>query len=319
MILDIDSYTRARDFLLAEARPLERALFCFHFGCTSPVEARNALNAYQNRDGGFGRGLEPDIRLPASSAIATAVAFRHLRQLGVTADDRMVQAAVRWTQQAFDRRLNRWPFTPAAVDMWPHAPWWTWRQPGAPGFAINPGAELVAHLWHYEELADAAFLARVTDETEAMIDTLPERPEMHDLLCVLCLAETPAVPSVLRSNAADRARRAGLAIVTRDPAQWTGYAVKPLLLAPYADSLLASLLQEALESNLDFEIGRQGSDGAWAPNWDWAGTYPEHWPEAALEWKGVLTLENLLSFRSYGRFPSVDHEAPTPASARSGE
>lgn len=318
MILATNSYARARDFLLEEARPLERAFFCFHFDCTCPVEARGALAAYQNRDGGFGRGLEPDIRLPASSAVVTAVGFRHLRQLGVTADDPMVQGAVRWTQQAFDCNLNRWPAAPAAVDIWPHAPWWTWRQPGAPGFMINPGAELVAHLWHYEELADAAFLAQVTDKAAAMIDTLPENPEMHDLLCVLCLAETPSVPSVLRTQAANRVRRAGLAVAQREPAQWTGFAATPLLLAPRADSLLAPLLRGAVDTNLDCEIGRQGPDGAWAAHWDWAGTYPDHWPEAALEWKGVLTLENLLTFRSYGRLPFVNHEASASAYARSG-
>ena len=38
---------------------------------------------FQNDDGGFGRALEPDFRLPASSAIATAVGFQYLREAGV--------------------------------------------------------------------------------------------------------------------------------------------------------------------------------------------------------------------------------------------
>lgn len=313
MMLTAESYDRAREFLRQQARPLERALYCYHFGCAYPVDAREALAEYQNRDGGFGRALEPDIRVPASSAIATTVGFHYLREFGVTAADPLVPAAVRWTQDAFDPKLERWLPVPAAVDLWPHAPWWSWREPGAPGFALNPGIELVAHLWHYAEAADAAFLARVTDAAEAFVDTLPQKLEMHDLLCLVRLAETPSVPAVLRNKAADQARRSGPAVVARDPQAWSGYAAKPLLLAPRADSLLAPLLRDAIDANLDYEIKRQGADGAWAPNWDWQGRYPDRWPEAELEWKSVLTLQVLLSLRSYGRLPAVSHDASAPA------
>ncbi len=235
-----------------------------------------------------------------------------MREIGVLADDRLVRAAVRWVQGAFDRSLGRWPAVPRAVNNWPHAPWWTWDAGANAGFALNPGAELVAHLWHYNAVADADFLADVTDRLEQMLDALPAAVEMHDLLCLIHLAETPAVPAVLRNKAADHVRQAGPAIVARDPAAWAGYAVKPLLLAPRADSLLAPLIADAVAANLDYEIGRQGPDGAWGPNWNWGGTFPTAWQEAEHEWKSVLTLRTLLSLRSYGRLPPIGHEAVAP-------
>jgi hypothetical protein len=293
------AYSRAREFLLTQARPLERALFRFHFENAPAAEARRALAAFQNQDGGFGRALEPDCRLPDSSALATSVAFQHLRAIGVSARDPMVQAAVQWTQAAFDRALRRWLLVPAAVNNWPHAPWWTWQGPGKPGFTANPGVEFVAHLWRYREAADAEFLSEITALAEQLIETLPAQPEMHDLLCLIDLAETPSVPAALRNLTAERVRRAGPTIVARDPAAWTGYGVKPLLLAPRADSLLTPLLGQAVAANLDFEIGRQGANGAWAPNWTWGGQYPNDWPQAEAEWKGVLTLQTLLTLHSY--------------------
>jgi hypothetical protein len=211
----------------------------------------------------------------------------------------MVQAAVQWTQAAFDRALRRWLLVPAAVNNWPHAPWWTWQGPGKPGFTANPGVEFVAHLWRYREAADAEFLSEITALAEQLIETLPAQPEMHDLLCLIDLAETPSVPAALRNLTAERVRRAGPTIVARDPAAWTGYGVKPLLLAPRADSLLTPLLGQAVAANLDFEIGRQGANGAWAPNWTWGGQYPNDWPQAEAEWKGVLTLQTLLTLHSY--------------------
>jgi hypothetical protein len=316
MILTPESFTRAREFLRQHARPLERARYCRHFGCTPVVDARAALAAFQNPDGGFGRALEPDFRLPASSAIATSVAFQHLRELGIPASDPMVSAAVRWTQAAFDPSLERWPAVPPAVNDWPHAPWWTWSGPGERGFAANPGVELVAHLWHYNEVADPAFLAAVTEHVERLVAVWPAMPEMHDLFCLLRLVETPAAPAALRNQAADRVRATAGAVVTRDPQAWSSYSVKPLLMAPRADSLLAPLLDDCLGPNLDYEIEHQGADGAWAPNWHWFGLSPEHWPEAEQEWKGVLTLQMLLTLRSYGRLPPVEHEAVSPTYAQ---
>src|SRR5512146_145776 len=103
MMLNPDALTHAREFLRKQGRPLEQARYCFHFGCTPAVDARTALARYQNKDGGFGRALEPDFRLPASSATATAVGFAHMREIGVLVGDRLAQTAVRWTQTAFDR------------------------------------------------------------------------------------------------------------------------------------------------------------------------------------------------------------------------
>jgi hypothetical protein len=117
------------------------------------------------------------------------------------------------------------------------------------------------------------------------------------------------VPANLRNQAANYVRRAGPAIVDRNPAAWMGYGIKPLMLAPRANSLLAPLLRETAEVNLEFEINRQDIAGAWAPNWNWSGLFAEDWPKAEQEWKGILTLQTLLTLRSYGCLSAVEHEA----------
>jgi len=319
MMLTPASHSGARQFLLQSARPLERALYRFHFENAPASEVRHALAAFQNPDGGFGRALEPDFRLPASSAIATVTAFRHLRAAGIPARDPLVATAVRWTQAAFDRALDRWPPVPPEVNDWPHAPWWAWSEPGQPGFRANPGIEFVAHLWRYREAVDPTFLSEITARAEALLARLPAQPEMHDLLCVIELAETPSVPALLRNQAANCVRKTGPAIVARDSQAWSGYGVKPLLLAPRADSLLARPLNDVIAANLQFEMDRQGADGSWAPNWSWCGLFPGDWPQAEREWKGALTLQSLLTFRSYGHLPAVADEAVGRAHALAGD
>ena len=72
------AFERASRFLLEQARPLERALFRQRFEGAGAEGALVALSAFQNEDGGFGRALEPDLRSPSSSALATAIGLQTL-------------------------------------------------------------------------------------------------------------------------------------------------------------------------------------------------------------------------------------------------
>ena len=61
-ILTAAAFQRARAFVMEQGRDLDRALLDFHFGDGTPESVLAALAAYQNDDGGFGHGLEPDLR-----------------------------------------------------------------------------------------------------------------------------------------------------------------------------------------------------------------------------------------------------------------
>ncbi len=54
MMLSPEAFTHAREYLRTQGRHLDQAIYCFHFGCTTPIDARVALGAFQNPDGGFG-------------------------------------------------------------------------------------------------------------------------------------------------------------------------------------------------------------------------------------------------------------------------
>lgn len=81
----------AAEWLQRHGRPLDRALFANVFQRGSAEAVLHELAAYQNPDGGFGHGLEADIRTPASTVIATTQAFELLRRLNTPADRPLVQ------------------------------------------------------------------------------------------------------------------------------------------------------------------------------------------------------------------------------------
>ena len=104
--LGSEAFDRVRQFLKTRARPLERALF-EHLFEAAPAESVIAeLAHYQNKDGGFGRALEPDLRTPSSSALATGIGLGTLKELGCSADHPMVRQAVSYLLATFDHQTK---------------------------------------------------------------------------------------------------------------------------------------------------------------------------------------------------------------------
>ena len=67
--------------------------------------------------------------------------------------------------------------------------------------------------------------------------------------------------------------------------------------------------------NLDFEIGQQGEDGSWSPNFSWDDQDPEAWQTAKKEWQSRITVDTLKTLKDFGR---IEQEVETNA-AKSNE
>ena len=77
------NYELARNFVYRNARPLDMARWKYMFENGSKEDVLNALIAYQNEDGGFGHGLEPDYWNPDSSPIQTEVATEIIKEINL--------------------------------------------------------------------------------------------------------------------------------------------------------------------------------------------------------------------------------------------
>jgi len=300
------AFDRAARFLREEARPLERALFDYHFGGGGRTAVRAALVPYQNPDGGFGHGLEPDIRAEASSVIATITALAVLRQIDADEDTPGLPAALAYLIDAYDVERERWPIVPPEVEDAHHAPWWTYAETEEAfrGFWANPRASVIAYLQRFQRLAPSPFLEVAR---QSVIDDLmryPQRMEMNDLLCFIELLETDNLPRENRESILDKLRRAVPQSVETDPDKWLEYTLQPVQAVRSPESPLAGTIDPAvIEANLDFMLSQQGADGAWSPVWSWDFIDADAWAAAEREWKGVITLNNLLTLRDYGRLP----------------
>ena len=302
-----DAYRYARRYIEEQGRPLERALAEYRFSGAWESAVLHELVRFQNPDGGFGHGLEPDVRTPSSSALATALGLKVLRDLGCNAEDSMVRGAVEYLLSTMDEAGCSWRPVPLDVNDAPHAPWWH-DEDGSlartfDGYRIIPRVLIAALLVHYEDLAPLNRLREIVRGAVDAIDSVPVLGEGggSDLEYAIQLAEADGLPQDDRTRVADRVLDAIPNAVVRDAEKWSTYCITPLRIAPRPTTLGAESIREELEAHLDYLIDTQNADGSWHPTWTWGGAYPDAWEQAQRDWSGILTLDALESLEAFGR------------------
>ncbi len=290
---------------------MERALFEHRFEGASAEGALAELMRFQNDDGGFGQALEPDLRTPSSSALATGIGLQIARELGCTADHAMVRSGVAYLRATVDDDTRVWRVLPADKNAFPQAPWWR-DEDGSltrlfDGFRIIPRALILGSLHHYAALLPMDWLDAITEETVKYIEMVELLGEGggSDLEYAISLAGANNLPQGYVTRLRTRIQKAISAAVVRDPARWGTYCITPLRIVPSPKSIGADLIQDELQLHLDYQIAHQTSEGTWDPTWSWGNVYPEVWEQAKLEWRGQLTLETLTQLRAFGRIPHL--------------
>jgi len=306
-MLTPQSFAAARNYVMTYGRPLDQARFRYHFEGGDATAVVQALAAFQNDDGGFGRALEPDMRSAASSAIATATGLAILREVGPAAAQPLLAGAVRYLLDTFDDANQVWPIVPPAVEDAPHAPWWAYAESAGSfdGFRINPRAALLGHLFHFAA-GQAPVAGLLASAGQSLLDYVQSIPDddlgMHDLLALLDLLEADNVPDALRRPLLDKLRRVAGRAVETDPARWAEYSLQPLQVAPAPGSALAPAVdRQAIEANLDYVILRQTADGSWQLPWSWDFVDAVAWAQAERDWKGFQAVNHLRLCIAYGR------------------
>jgi len=306
--LSREAFNKAREFLTTQARPLDRALFEVRFEGVSAERLVNELAAFRNKDGGFGHALEPDLRTPTSSALATGMGLRLLREVNCPESHPLVRSAVQFLLLTVDQQSRVWRVAPQDANAYPHAPWWHDEYGSLADtfddFQIIPRAEIVGLLHEYANLVPGDWLREITEHTVSAIETLDTSAfggGGDSLAYALHLAQTESLPQRFKARLLPRLRSVTDAIVSRDPQEWGNYCVTPLKIAPSPNSPVADLIGDAVQAHLDYQIAHQTPEGTWEPTWTWGDFYPEVWPQAKLEWRGHLTVETLTTLQRFGR------------------
>lgn len=287
----------ARAFIDREGRLVERRLAAVLFDGADASGAIDAIRAFRNPDGGFGHGLEPDKRCPASLPIDVERALDIF--LAVTKDgagyegdfdpDGLVWGACDWlaTVAAPDGAV---PLAFPVMERYPRAEHWSdWTY--TPG--LNPTAGLAGRL--HQLGVTHPWLDRATEWTWARLDSGFDE-DAHSLIEVLeFLAHVPdrGRAEAFGAHVGDWLTQA--AWFRADPAD-PSYGLTPLHLAPSPDSPWRRLFEaKTIDGHLDRLVTDQQPDGGWPITWEPPGL------ASTLDWRGIETLRALCILRAYGR------------------
>lgn len=295
----ITNENKGEYYLHANCRALEIARYNFLFKNGDPVKVIEELKKYQNPDGGFGKGLEPDFLLPDSSPLATTLAFQMLEEIP-NPEEAIVRHAVLYFENSFVNDRYGWFAVSQEVNNYPHANWWHWENGQTPIDANwgNPTAEIIGYLWKYRN-----YLTRlkIDDLVEHAINYWTSKTEFkseHEVYCFIRLHDQ--LPAEMGQRLESQLAVATKQLAQLDPKLWGQYTPQPVHFANRPDSFLFEAVQPGIENNLDYLLKTMTANAIWEPNWTW-GQYETDWPKSKTQWEGRLTIQNLKILKAYGR------------------
>lgn len=284
----------AERFVYSTGRLLERRRLHLLLHGGGPDGVLTALGAYRNPDGGFGHGLEPDVRSPLSEPLSTLAALDLLAGWGLT-DHPWMRGGLEWAaaESGLDGSL---PFVTEPSLAWPHAPWvqlWPGGSHLTFGFASVALRTGFTGGW-----AEAA----VEWCRSTLRNGLPAYAVKYALRFLSAVEEAGA-PTAPGAETVLRAWRTRLDAQGALPVEGgaEGERLHPWDLAvdPWALSGSAGATGPAarrlfpgaaLQTDLERLARAQHHDGGWQVDW------PAWCPGQGLDWRGIRTVEVLHLF-----------------------
>jgi hypothetical protein len=290
-MIDLDA---ARRFMATHARMLDRRRFGVVFDGEPADGALAALAAYRNPDGGYGWGLEPDLRDTSSQPAPALHAFEVFEDIAPATSPRAAELCD-WLQEQATLPDGGLPFALPVNDAAGCAPFWANADPTKSSLQITAIVATKAHrvAVHDPAVKNHPWLARATEYCLEAIDEMPEEPH--------ALALSFAIGLLDEIGDEERIDRLARHIPENGLVHVGGGLedefMRPLDFAPFPDRPARALFSpDAIEQELDRLAAAQSADDG-----GWSVDYASYSPAAELEWRGYITVRNLTILRANGR------------------
>ena len=274
----------AASFLATHGRLLDRRRFEFLFAGADADAVLAAVDAYRNADGGYGWGLEPDLRAPESQPGGALHALEVFAEVGPT--PRAVEVCDWLGRVALPD--GGVPFAVPVADPAGCAPFWVDADPRASSLQSTAFVAGVAHRVAVRDPAVAAhpWLARATRycfDAIAALDSAPHAIVLRFAVGFLdATYDTHVEAPPLLDKLATFIPADGLVPVAGGAA---GETMRPLDFAPLPDRPTRRLFDaEVIADDLRRLAAGQQDDGGWRVDFD------SYSPAASLEWRGYMTV-----------------------------
>ncbi|WP_410567980.1 hypothetical protein [Amycolatopsis sp. cmx-4-61] len=286
----------AASFMATHARLLDRRRFELLAGATNTDAVLAAVDGYRNPDGGYGWGLEPDLRAPESQPGGALHAFEVFEEIAPATTPRAAKLCD-WLATA-SRPDGGLPFARPVADPAGCAPFWVQADPAAASLQSTAFAAGVALrvARHDRAVREHPWLAAATQYCFRAIRELSEPPHAIALSFAVQFAdaahELHEEAAELLAHLAAFVPADGLAPVAGGS---EGETLRALDFAPLPDRPARSLFDaDVIDAELQRLANEQQDDGGWRVD------FASFSPAAALEWRGYATVRAVSVLHRHG-------------------
>jgi hypothetical protein len=279
----------ASDFLATHARLLDRRRFDVVLRDAPPDGVLAALAAHRNPDGGYGWGLEPDLRATESQPGPALHAFEVFEDIAPATSPQAVELCD-WLG-SITLADGGVPFALPVASAAGCAPFWANADPTVSSLQITAVVTSIAHrvAAHDAAVAGHPWLSRATDYCLAAIAAKGDTWFALELAFAVQLLD--AVHEH-RPEAAELLARLGERIPASGMVPVSGgledEMMRPLDFAPLPDRPVRNLFdRETVAADLERLMDAQEEDGGWRVD------FANYSPAAELEWRGHMTVRAL--------------------------
>lgn len=301
------AFEKARKFVYRHARPLDLARWQFAFEDGDRERVLQALEAYQNPDGGFGHGLEPDFWNPNSTPVATWAATEYIREVRLSdARHPMIQEILRYLESGadFDENANQWLNVTPENNDYPVSCWWRWGESGS-GFQYNPSAALAGFIIRYAEKDSALYRKglKIAGEAMAYLKENMTLGDAHVVKCMIRLYEdcvfAKAFEPELPEWEALLKKQVNHSICRDSEAWFSQYQPKPSDFIRSADSPFLAGNEEWVSLECRLILAHQQEDGGFPVTWNWKTEYEREFAVSANWWRSCFAIENMRFLKAF--------------------
>jgi len=305
-----DCFRSARRFVFQRARPIDCARWNFLFGSGSPEAVLDVLSNYQNSDGGFGHGLEPDFWNPNSSPMQTWGATEIVHSLGYkNSDHPVIRGILNFLNSSAHFDGHTWSRTISSNDDYPHAEWWSHpsQDEQTSERTYNPTAALAGFALQFGKAGSRLHDIAVQVSAEAFRSLLSANTvEVHELSCfhrlLQCVVNQKTEIGIDISEVDRVIFEQSNSAITRDTSKWaTEYVVRPSRFIRSRADRLFPINEDLMRHECSLLRESQLEDGSWPVTWHWS-SYPNEWPVAQEWWKSFVVIENIQFLKNMGEF-----------------
>ncbi len=316
-MLSKNDFQLIRSWVYRIARPIEMALWNYHFENGSKDAILTALSAYQNVDGGFGHALEADNWNPNSSPATTGCAIGILEEINF--DDKqhpILQGILKYIENTADLKERGWTWSIPSNNDYAHASWYTYDPGNTEAYIELVTAGLAFFAVRHSD-KNSQIYKKAATFLESSIRSLSNTNDFFTI-SVFCNLLKKMEEYKLDScfdimDIKENLPKLVNTYMEKDPLKWSAWCGVPSYFIKSPDSKYYKGNEDIMSKELDWQlekiIGRIPELNVWninANGWYWfdnnqGGEYPKESVVSANCWEIINIIKYMNLFKNFGR------------------